>query len=95
MSIVKYRYLRNYKLYADTLEKECDSLQALMTTRLVIKDSIIQVQKNKLVLKDTIIAEKNKTIKEIGSAIGKQPKIVVPLIIAVVAEFFLLILAIK
>lgn len=82
-------------LAADTLEKECNSLQVLATSRLMIKDSIIQIQKNKLAIKDSIIAEKSSTIKEVAAVAGKQPKYMGPLIIVAVCEFFLLVLAIK
>lgn len=95
MSLAKYRQMRISILSADTLEKECDSLQAMAVSRLIIKDSIIQIQKNKLALKDSVIAEKNNTIKAIGAIAGKRPKIVGPLIIVTVCEFFLLVLAIK
>lgn len=95
MSLAKYRQMRISILSADTLERECDSLQAITATRLIIKDSIMQIQKNKLAIKDSIIAEKNNTIKAIGAIAGKQPKIIGPLIIVVVCEFFLLVLSIK
>lgn len=95
MSLAKYRQMRITILAADTLEKECDSLQVITAARQIIKDSIIQIQKNKLAIKDSIIAEKSSTIKEVAAVAGKQPKYVGPLIIVAVCEFFLLVLAIK
>lgn len=82
-------------LVCDIMEKQCDSSYFEASQRMVTKDSIILIQNHKLALKDSIIGEKNTTIKSIASISENQPKIVLPLIITSIAEFFLLVLAMK
>ena len=95
MSIEKYRYLRNYKFYADTLEKQCDSVYAESQQRIVTKDSIILIQNHKLAIKDSIIVEKNNTIQQIIKIGDKPSKNTVYLIAISVSEFILLLLSAK
>ncbi len=97
MPLNVYRQIRIQVLRADTIVKQCDRLRTISQDRINTKDSIIAIQDQKLAIKDTMIAEKNRTIKLLAD-LPKEPKpskLVLPLIIVSVAEFFLLILAIR
>lgn len=97
MPISIYRLCRERLMIAEAMEKQCDSIRVSAINIFNTKDSITMAQNHKLAIKDTMLSEKNKTIQLLSSLQKdeKPHKLTVSLIIISVAEFFLLILAIK